>query len=174
MRLFETITDLRAQADILRRRRYGVIEMVDERLVRIVLRPWPKRISIVELLLVSRRFHARWPGNRCRLYYKQPFGHGNFLVVAHAISVAESTLRTVHGALVVLDEIARLKQSDAIIGNVANTQISDRLTARWGWEPLIVRNGQRQFIKRFYGEYLPPEEAWSLMSSAVVEEPAIC
>ena len=173
MRLFETVTDLRAQADVLRRRRYGVIEMVDERLARIVLRPWPKRMSILELLLVGRRFHARRRGNRCWLYYNQPLGHRNFLVVGHAISTSGATLRTVHGAMVVLDEIARIKQSDAVIGSVANMRISDRLTARWGWEPFEVVGGRRQFIKRFYGKHLPPQQAWRLMSTAVAEEPAV-
>ena len=42
MRCFETVTDLAAGAETLRRRAYGVIEMVDGRFRRIGLRPFPK------------------------------------------------------------------------------------------------------------------------------------
>jgi hypothetical protein len=53
----------------------------------------------------------------------------------------------------VLDEIARIKRSDAILAHVSNPQISDRLMWRWGWERHLVQSSKRQFIKRFYGVY---------------------
>jgi len=35
----------------------------------------------------------------------------------------------------VLDEIARIKGADALLCEVANFRISDRLMTRWGWTP---------------------------------------
>jgi hypothetical protein len=53
----------------------------------------------------------------------------------------------------VLDEIARIKRSDAIMAHVTTSSVSDRLMRRWGWEPHLESTGQRHFIKRFYGVY---------------------
>jgi hypothetical protein len=53
----------------------------------------------------------------------------------------------------VLDEIARIKQTDAIVCDVRNARISDRLLRRWGWESHVPQSRRRHFIKRFYGEY---------------------
>jgi hypothetical protein len=55
----------------------------------------------------------------------------------------------------VLDEVARLKASDAILCDVWNWRISDRLLARWGWQPHKPDRWHRHFIKRFYGVYPP-------------------
>ena len=41
---FERITDLNVQADVVRRRHYGVIEMSEGRFVGLHFRPWPKLI----------------------------------------------------------------------------------------------------------------------------------
>ena len=174
MRLFETVTDLRRQADVIRRRRYGVIEMADERLQRIVLRPWPKKITLLELWLRGERCHSQRRGNRSWLYYNQPLGHSNFLAFTYGVSAAQTTLATVRGALVVLDEIARIKATNAIVCEVTNARISDRLLARWGWEALDAQSRRRQFIRRFYGEFQPPDEAWALMGPAVEREPVLC
>ena len=175
MRLFETVTDLRHETEVIRRRRYGVIEMVDERFKRIVLRPWPKKITLFEHWLWADRCHARRRGNRTWLYYNQPLGHSNFLAFTYGLSAAQTTLATVRGALMVLDEIARIKESDAIVCEVVNSRISDRLLTRWGWEPLGEQGGwRRRFIRRFYGDFEPPERAWALMHDAIEPEPALC
>ena len=63
------------------------------------------------------------------------------------------TLATMLGALAVLDEIARIKQSDAILTDAANFRISDRFLRRQGWERHTKARYHRNYIKRFYGEY---------------------
>ena len=55
--------------------------------------------------------------------------------------------------LAILDEIARLKQTDAIDCDAANLRISDRVLERFGWEPHRPSKWHRNFIKRFYGVY---------------------
>jgi hypothetical protein len=151
--LWETVTDLAAGSAVLRRRRYGVIEVADEQLVRIMLRPLPKLVTWPEARLLGRFQHALRRGNACRLYYNEPRSAPGYLALSYLVSTRGATWRTVLGALAVLDEIARIKQSDALVCDVANVRISDRLLARWGWAPLRPRWGHRNFIKRFYGSY---------------------
>jgi hypothetical protein len=159
-RWFETVHDLRVGADVLKRRPYGVIETEDERLKAVHLRPWPKIISASEVSFLGRRYHRSASGNRCLLYYNQPRSCPNFLALKYVVSSFRGTLRTFRGALVVLDEIARLKGSDAIVCELANLRISDRLATRWGWEPHVEHSRRRHFIKRFYGNYPTVDPSW--------------
>jgi hypothetical protein len=160
--LYQTVVDLWEKADILRRRPYGVIEMVDERLAGIHLRPWPRVVSAAEVRWLGGRFHLHRPGNRCLLYYNQPWGFRNFLTLKYVVSSRGATLRTFRGALVILDEIARIKQSDAALCEASNLRISDRLLNRWGWCRHVPDSDRRHFIKRFYGKYPAPDVAWAL------------
>ena len=151
--LFQTVTDLSGGAATLRQRAYGVIETADERLVGIHLRPWPKLVTVAEAWWGQRRRHERLAGNHCWLYYNQPLTSPNYLAAVYVVSNRDTTLATFHGALVVLDEIARLKRTDAIVCEIRNSRISDRLLRRWGWAQHLADSGRRHFIKRFYGTY---------------------
>jgi len=162
MPLFEFVRDLERQSDVLRRRAYGVICVADERLVDIRLRPWPKIISGTEILLLGNLFHSRAVGNSCWLYYNQPCRHRRFLALKYVISSRHTSFKTFRSSLVVLDQIARIKGSDAIVCEVRNLRISDRLLRRWGWQPHVPSSRRRHFIKRFYGTYPDPAEAMAL------------
>lgn len=162
MPFFESVQNLQHQSDILRRRAYGVICIEDERLKEILLRPWPKIISGTEITLLGNLFHNRAAGNSCWLYYNQPRGHPSFLALKYVISSRHASFKTCRSSLVVLDQIARIKHSDAIVCEVSNLRISDRLLRRWGWEPHVPSSRRRHFIKRFYGTYPDPADAFSL------------
>ena len=153
MALFQTITDFNAGADTLRRRRFGVIETAAGQIVAVHLRPWPKLLSRREVVLVGPQYHARGPADRCRLYYNQPYRFPSFLALKYVVSTAGTRYATIRAALTILDAIARLKRSDALLCDAANSRISDRLLARFGWEPHRPQRWHRNFIKRFYGEY---------------------
>jgi len=157
MPLFDTVADLAQGAETLRRRPYGVIEAVEGRFQRVLLRPLPKIASLPDIRLIGGWRHRRRPGDRIRLYYNQPRRCGNFLVLKYAESARNTSLGTLSRALAVLDEIARLKGSDALLCDAANQRITAELLGRWGWEPYCPSRWHRHFIKRFYGEYpLPP------------------
>jgi hypothetical protein len=159
MPLLETVTDLAAGAEVLRRRAYGVIEVAGGHFRRVSLRPFPKMISAPEILLLGGWYHRHRPGDRCLLYYNQPWRFPQFLALKYIVSARGTTMRTFTRALAVLDEIARLKRSDALLCDVGNWRISTRLIARWGWEPHCPSRWHRHYIKRFYGEY-PPRPKW--------------
>jgi len=153
--LFETVTDLRDGAKVLLRRRYGVIEVAAGRLTRVTLRPFPKIISAPEIVLVGGWQHRHRAGDRAWLYYNQPRRFPNFLALKYIVSARQTPLATVIRGLQTLDEIARLKRSDAILCDVGNWRISTKLLARFGWEPHCPSRWHRHYIKRFYGRYPP-------------------
>jgi hypothetical protein len=154
MPFLQTVIDLSGDADVLRRRRYGVIEVVDGRLRRVLLRPWPKILVGPEVLWLGRWMHQRRSGDRLLLYYNHPWRFPKFLALAYALSARETSLRSVHVGMGVLDEIARLKNSDALLCDAGNLRISDRLMRRFGWVPHCPASWwHRHFIKRFYGKY---------------------
>jgi hypothetical protein len=148
LRPFDHVTDLAAAASTLRRRRFGVIEVVESRLQAIRLRPFAKHVSWWQSQLLGRWIHQRRPGDRCLLFYNQPWRQPVFLALPYAVSCRDTTLATIRRALEVLEEIARLKGTLAIVGDVSNARITDRLLKRWGWEPHAPMRWHRNFIKR--------------------------
>ncbi|HVA45930.1 MAG TPA: hypothetical protein VNH11_06040 [Pirellulales bacterium] len=149
-RWFETITDLsdERQRAVARRRRYGVIETVDGRLRRIVFRPLPSLAGPFDLPW-GQLLHRAVAGNRCWLYFNQPRGLEQFLSLKFVMSTRHTTLATLRGALAVLDVIADIKRTEAIVCDAANWRISDRLLARWGWQSHKPQRWHRNYIKRF-------------------------
>jgi hypothetical protein len=157
--LFETVTDLAAGAETLRRRHYGIIEMAAGRFERIRLRPFPKIVSAPGIMLFGNAYHRYSSGDRFWLYYNQPWQCPNYLVLKYFVSARDTRFATAARALDVLDEIARLKRSDALLCDVGNWRISAKLVARFGWVPHCPSRWHRHYIKRFYGEY-PPQKKW--------------
>ena len=148
-----TLIDPFADCEVLRRARYGVIETHQGRLVSILLRGWPKIATALEASLSGQSCHRSRPGDRCWLYYNQPRAFPNFLALAYVVSQRDCTLATLRRAMEVLDDVARVKGTDAILCDAWNPRISDRLLARSGWEPHKPTRWHRHFIKRFYGVY---------------------
>jgi len=149
----ETITEFDASRTRIRARRYGVIEIVDGRLAAIHLRPWPKLVALPELIPMDPRYHASGAADRCLLYYNQPRRMPNFLALKYIVSTAGTRYATFRTALKVLDAVAELKRIDAIVCDAGNVRLSDRLMARWGWEPHKPQRWHRNYIRRFYGSY---------------------
>ena len=160
MSLFTSITDLSRGAETLRLRRYGVIEVIDGNLYRVLLRPWPKVLVGPEVIWFGKWLHEWRRGDRLLLYYNQPRRFPNFLALAYAVSARETSLRSIRVCQEVLEEIARLKKTDAMLCDLSNWRISGRFMRRWGWEPHCPRAWwHRHYIKRFYGTY-PPRPDW--------------
>jgi hypothetical protein len=151
--LCETITDFDTGRQQIRSRRYGVVETVDGRFRALYLWPWPKLVSWPEVLPLGPRYHARGTADRCLLYYNQPWRMPNYLALKYVVSTGGTSYATFRAALNVLDAVAALKRTDAIVCDVANLRISDRLLARLGWEPHKPQRWHRNFIRRFYGVY---------------------
>ncbi len=161
-KLFETVFDLESGQAAIRHRAYGIIEVSAGRLSRIAFRPWPK-IFTADDVLVRSQFSHRWlVRDACRVYFNQPLAHQRYLAIKYIISNFGTKLATLRCAMLVADEVARIKRVDAIVCHVASSKISDRLMKRLGWERHLENSPKRQFIKRFYGTFphnLSTEEA---------------
>ncbi len=144
-----TITDLDTQSDLLHRRSHGVIEVAGGRLVHVRLRPWPRIVSLAEARIGGELYHRFWPGDRCWLYFNQSRAFPSFLVLKYTVTAAGTSWKSFCRALAVLDRIAEIKGSDAILCEASNRRISDRLLARMGWGPHCPGSRRRHFIKRF-------------------------
>ena len=153
---FETVTDLEEGAEVLGRRAYGVIEAAQGRFRRVLLRPFPKIISLPDVLLLGGWHHRHHRRDQCLLYYNRPWRFPNFLVVKYVVSGRGTRYSSFRRVLDVLDEIARLKRTDALLCELANGRISGEMMLRWGWEPHCPSRWRRHYIKRFYGDYPPP------------------
>ena len=90
-----------------RQRRYGVIEVADGRFDRVVLRPFPKIVSVPGIAILGGWHHQHCQGDCLRLYYNQPRRFSNFLVLKYVESARDTSMGTLTRALAVLDQIAR-------------------------------------------------------------------
>ena len=150
---FDSIRDVEAGRETIRRRRYGMILVRHGELESIQFRPWPKLISAAEVRWWGGWQHERGQPDECRLYYNQPLQHSNFLTLAYIHTNWATPYKTFVAALRVLDRVAEIKRSDALLCEVSNPRISDRLLSRQGWERHLEQSSRRHWIKRFYGEY---------------------
>ncbi len=156
-KLFETITDLPAAAETLRRRRYGVIETRDGQFVAVHLRPWPKFVSIFSVLF-GQWYHKHVRGDRLWLYYNQPRRHTQFIALKYIVSARNTSWATFMQSLRVLDKIAHIKRTDALLCDAANLRLTPRLLARLGWQPHAKSRWHRNYIKRFCSSSSQPTQ----------------
>lgn len=152
-RWFDSVKDVHAARDQVRERRYGVIVSRQGKLEAIQFRPWPKIISVAEVRFWASRRQDRRPADECLLYYNQPLQHSNYLTLAYIHTSWATPYQTLLAAIRVLDQIAEIKRSDAILCDVTNPRITDRFLHRLGWERHLEQSSRRHWIKRFYGEY---------------------
>ena len=168
----DQVTNLDQGKEKIRSRRFGVIEVVDETFRRIRFRPWPKMISSVEANWLGGWRHQNRKLNRCLLYYNQPLGSAGSLALKYVQSSLGTSYATFRGALVLLDEVAKIKNSCAIVAEVTNSKISERFILRQGWEPHLEHSRYRHIIRRFYGEY-PDHSSERILEGVVTPMPSI-
>lgn len=154
MRLFDRESDLTDPSGKIFCRAYGIIVVEQGEFSEIRFRPWPKVISTWEIGTKGQKVHEQGSTlDRCMLYYNQPFFHKRYLALKYVVSNRGTSFRSFRLATRVLDEVARIKESDAIVCEVTNPSISNRLLKRWGWDRHLEDHPSRNFIKRFYGRY---------------------
>ena len=146
---FHSVRDLETTPEVVLGGRYGTIQIEAGLLTEVRFRPFPKRVSIWETRGLGAWRHRGRPGDRCQLYFNQPRSIPDLLALIYVESTAQSTLRTIYRGLEVLDQIARLKGCDAIVSDVSNQRISDRMLERHGWVRHCLHLRGRHFIKRF-------------------------
>ncbi len=152
------VTNVATEGARLTTRRAGCIVTEQGRLRCVVGRWWPYAGNHLQMLW-DMRFRSL-TSDRCELYFHSPLGSPRFLTLAYIRSGPATSLSTAYAATLVLDEIARLKQANAIVCHVTNASISDRLMLRWGWQSHCPQWSGRHFIKRFYDHYPSIPASW--------------
>ena len=152
------VTNIARQAKLLTARRAGHIVVQGGRVVAVYGRWWP---------YLGNHLRAAWDQrfrktaeDRCELFFHSTISSPQFLTLSYIHSGEQTSLASVYAATLVLDEIARLKCSLAIVCNVTNDRISDRSLARWGWFSHCRSWSGRHFIKRFYGQHPEISDSW--------------
>ena len=159
LKMFQSIADVSTDENVVRRRRYGVIEVVDQQLTAIHMRPYPKLVSVSEIRWTemwkrrSQTGNATTTDDRVLLYFNQPLMHPNFLALKYFVSDYKATLASIAVCLSVLDWVAKAKRTDAIVSEISNHRIKDRHLQHFGWEQHVLSSRKRHWIKRFYGVY---------------------
>lgn len=133
--------------------RCGQIVTDAGKLVTIRHRPWPCAGSVAQVWLHARV--TRWNDDRCVLDYHQPLGMRGVLTVDLIRSGERAQYQTFSAAVHLLDEVARIRKCKALVANVSNASLSDRLMTRFGWERHLEHWPGRHWIKRFYDGYPP-------------------
>ncbi len=182
-KLFQSITDVTTDWQVVCNRRYGVIEVVDQQLKAIHFRPYPKLVSVSEIRwaeLWKERFQSKRPhsnssnstqpgsDDRVLLYFNQPIMHTKFLALKYFVSDYRATLASIAVCLSVLDWVAKTKKTDAIVSEISNKRIKDRHLQHFGWEQHLPNSRKRHWIKRFYGVY--PD---TFLFQSMYEEPLV-
>jgi hypothetical protein len=152
------IADIAASRKALAACRAGRIRTRQGRLEAVYGRWWPYCGSLLGVWWDAR--YLTQAADCCDLYFHVPLTAPGFLSLDYARSGRRASVTTSYAALLVLDEIARLKQSQAIVCHVTNERLTDRFMRRRGWEPHCPHWTGRHFIKRFYGSYPRLAPGW--------------
>lgn len=153
MGLFESVFSIDANREIIREKANGIIEINRGQFSSIRFRPWPKLVSIVEAHWADSWGKKRITHDQCLFYYSQPRNQSNFLTLKYVQSTLNTSAMTCIVGLSVLDHVAAIKGSDAIVCEITNRRISDRYMRRYGWERHLETSKRRHWIKRFYGNH---------------------
>ena len=140
-------------AEKIRRWRFGRIVMRAGKLVEIQRRLHCGSVSVAQVWWQAR--YGRREDDVCWLDYHQPWGMPGFLTLDYVRAGTKAGYRSLAGAANVLDEIARIRGSSAIVAHVTNAGITDRFLRRLGWQRHLEDWDGRHWIRRFYEGYPP-------------------
>lgn len=152
------VSHLETQVQLIVNRRSGLIVTSEGALQAVYGRWWPYQGTHLHALYDQ--YWRQTGGDYCQLYYHVPWNAPQFLTLDYIRSPRTTCVPTIQAALFVLDEIARLKGSLAIVCNVINDRLTDRVLQRWGWEKHCAHWSGRHFIKRFYGHFPTIPTRW--------------
>ena len=125
---------------------YGELEFCDGRLISIRPRWWPRIGSTWESMQDS--YLRNVPNKVLIAYYAFPLRSPGFMSVLYAHSGPETQYKTILRAVLTVDEIARLRNAQAIVCQTVSARATERLMSRWGYVRHAITLGNNHFIKR--------------------------
>lgn len=156
------VTDLNAEADLIRRWRCGRILVRGGNFLGVQRRWFVGSVSVAQVWWQLRFGHN--DDDICWLDYHQPRGMPAFLTLDYLRSGKQAGYRSSNRACEVLDQISEIRGTQAIVAHVSNGRISDRVLDRLGWQQHMQQWDGRHWIKRFYDGY--PSASKSIVQAA--------
>ena len=140
------VASIEGNIDRVRKWNYAELELSDGKLLGIYPRWWPRLASQWESFQDG--YIRNLPVDFCRVYYAFPRRAPGFMSVLYARSGPKTQYKTLYRAVVVMDEIARLRNTDAIVCQTISPRASERLMNRWGYVRHAFAVGENHYIKR--------------------------
>ena len=126
--------------------RYGEIELSNGSLVAIYRRWWPRIGSQWEACQDS--YIRTLPADSCRAYFAFPVRAPGYMTVLYARGGPNMQYKTIYQAVLAMDEIAKLRDSKAIVCQVISERGTERLMNRWGYVRHAAKLRDNHYIKR--------------------------
>jgi len=126
--------------------RYGEIVIANGCLQRIQPRWWPRWGTVWGAAFD--RVIRMLPDDECRFYYAFPIRSPGFLSLLYVHAGERTSYRTFHQGIVAIERIARLRKAQAIVCQVTNDRLTERLMQRWGYVRHAKHAGDNHYICR--------------------------
>jgi hypothetical protein len=141
------ILSLRDDADRVRSCRYGEVVLRDGEFVAIYPRWWPRVASQWDVMRDD--YLRSLDRDECRFYYSFPIRTPGFMSLNYAHSGPKTQYKTLRRGVLIADEIAAIRQANAIVCQAFNQRVTEALMNRWGYVRHASRLGSNHYIKRF-------------------------
>lgn len=104
-------------------------------------------------------FCGRDKHSRCEIDFHVPRGMPSFLTLDYIRSGRSATYADFRRCVRTLEQIGRIKRSYAIVANITNPAITDRLLTRFGWQQHCLTWKGRHWIRRLNDDTPPRDRA---------------
>ncbi len=88
------------------------------------------------------------PEDECRFYFAFPRRAPGFMSLLYVHAGEKTYYQTFHRGIAAIESVARLHRSHAIVCQVTNDRLTERLMERWGYERHAPQLGENHFIRR--------------------------
>ncbi len=126
--------------------RYGEVVLRNGRVVSIQARWWP-RWGTVWGAMVDRVVRSL-PEDECRFYYSFPRSAPGYMSLLYVHAGEKTYYQTFHQGIEAMDAIAGLRKARAIVCQVTNDRLNDRMMTRWGYVKHAENLGDNHYIRR--------------------------
>jgi len=132
--------------------RYGEVVLRNGQITAVQARWWPRWGTVWGAMMD--RVVRTLPEDECRFYYSFPIGSPGYMSLLYVHAGERTSYRTFHQGIVAMDTIAGLRASRAIVCQVTNDRLTDRMMYRWGYVKHAENLGPSHYIRRLKSSQL--------------------
>lgn len=141
-----SVASIDHHASEISRWRYGTVLLRNGKLIAIQARWWPRWGTVFGAMMD--RVVRTLPEDECRFYFAFPRSAPGFMSLLYVHAGEKTTYQTFHQGIASIEAIARLRRSHAIVCQVTNDRLSERMMNRWGYVKHAPHLGPDHYICR--------------------------